>query len=37
MTIARWTTMYNQLLDLKVIEKPFDPAIAYTLEFVQGK
>jgi NitT/TauT family transport system substrate-binding protein len=33
-TPARWTSMYQQLLDLKVIEKPFDPAIAYTLQFL---
>jgi NitT/TauT family transport system substrate-binding protein len=33
----RWSTMYKQLLDLKVIEKPFDPAMAYTLQFVQAK
>ena len=31
----RWTTMYEQLVDLKVIEKPFDPAVAYTLQFLQ--
>jgi NitT/TauT family transport system substrate-binding protein len=31
---ARWTSMYQQLLELKVIEKPFDPAIAYTLQFM---
>jgi NitT/TauT family transport system substrate-binding protein len=30
----RWTTMYEQLVDLKVIEKPFDPAAAYTLQFL---
>ena len=24
---ARWTSMYQQLLDLKVIQKPFDPAL----------
>jgi NitT/TauT family transport system substrate-binding protein len=35
MTPERWATMYNQLLDLKVIDKPFDPATAYTLQFVQ--
>jgi hypothetical protein len=35
MSPDRWTTMYNQLLDLKVIDKPFDPAAAYTLQFVQ--
>ena len=33
MTAARWSTMYKQLVDLKVIEKPFDPATAYTLQF----
>jgi ABC-type nitrate/sulfonate/bicarbonate transport system substrate-binding protein len=31
---ARWTSMYQQLLDLKVIQKPFDPATAYTLRFM---
>jgi len=34
MTSERWQTMYQQLLDLKVIDKPFDPATAYTLQFV---
>ncbi|HEX4075872.1 MAG TPA: ABC transporter substrate-binding protein [Candidatus Acidoferrales bacterium] len=34
---ARWSTMYQQLLDLKVIDRQFDPATAYTLQFVQGK
>ena len=33
MEADRWTTMYNQLLELKVIEKPFDPTKAYTLQF----
>jgi NitT/TauT family transport system substrate-binding protein len=33
MNAARWSTMYKQLVDLKVIEKPFDPATAYTLQF----
>jgi NitT/TauT family transport system substrate-binding protein len=33
----RWTNMYQQLLDLKVIQKPFDPAIAYTMEFMPKK
>ena len=37
MNPERWSTMYQQLLDLKVIEKPFDPATAYTLQFVQPK
>jgi NitT/TauT family transport system substrate-binding protein len=31
---ARWTSMYQQLLDLKVIQKPFDPSIAYTMRFM---
>ena len=31
---ARWTSMYEQLLDLKVLQKPFDPATAYTLRFI---
>ncbi|MEA2544723.1 MAG: NitT/TauT family transport system substrate-binding protein [Acidobacteriaceae bacterium] len=31
---ARWTSMYQQLLDLKVITKPFDPATAYTMRFM---
>ncbi|MGD0566945.1 MAG: ABC transporter substrate-binding protein [Candidatus Sulfotelmatobacter sp.] len=35
MTAERWTTMYRQLSDLKMITKPFDPAVAYTLQFVQ--
>jgi len=30
----RWETMYKQLLDLKVIDKAFDPATGYTLQFV---
>ena len=32
----RWATLYKQLLELKVIEKEFDPQGAYTLQFVQG-
>jgi NitT/TauT family transport system substrate-binding protein len=31
---ARWASMYQQLLDLKVIQKPFDPTIAYTMQFM---
>jgi NitT/TauT family transport system substrate-binding protein len=31
---ARWTNMYQQLLDLKVISKPFDPGSAYTMQFM---
>jgi len=34
MTPERWKTMYDQLVGLQLIEKPFDPAAAYTLEFV---
>ena len=37
MEAERWTTMYNQLLELKVIEKPFDPATAYTLTLVEAR
>jgi NitT/TauT family transport system substrate-binding protein len=33
----RWATMYEQLVDLKVIEKPIDPAAAYTLQFLPAK
>jgi NitT/TauT family transport system substrate-binding protein len=33
----RWTTMYEQLVDLKVIDKPFDPTSAYALQFLQTK
>jgi len=36
MEAERWTTMYNQLLELKVIDKPFDPAKAYTLRFADS-
>ena len=31
----RWATMYDQLVDLKVIATPLDPATAYTLQFLQ--
>lgn len=31
---GRWATMYGQLVDLKVISKTFDPAMAYTLKFI---
>jgi NitT/TauT family transport system substrate-binding protein len=37
MTSERWTTMYQQLFDLKVIDKAFDPATAYTLQFAERK
>lgn len=33
----RWATMYDQLVDLKVIQHPFDPTTAYTLQFLQSK
>jgi NitT/TauT family transport system substrate-binding protein len=33
---ARWTSMYQQLLELKVIHKPFDPTIGYTMQFIPG-
>jgi NitT/TauT family transport system substrate-binding protein len=32
-TAERWTTIYQQLLDLGVVAKPIDPATAYTLRF----
>ena len=31
---ARWSQMYQQLVDLKLIKTPFDPATAYTMQFV---
>ena len=31
---TRWSQMYQQLVDLKLIEHPFDPATAYTMQFV---
>jgi len=31
---ARWTQMYQQLVDLKVIQHPIDPATTYTVQFV---
>jgi NitT/TauT family transport system substrate-binding protein len=37
MNAERWTTMYQQLVDLKVIDKPFDPATGYTFQFVGAK
>jgi NitT/TauT family transport system substrate-binding protein len=35
MTPERWATMYKQLSDLKMISQSFDPARAYTLQFIQ--
>jgi NitT/TauT family transport system substrate-binding protein len=34
MSPDRWTTMYKQLFDLKMITKTFDPGTAYTPQFV---
>lgn len=34
---ARWTIMYRQLLDLKMIDKPFDPSTAYTMQFLSKR
>ncbi|HMD43385.1 MAG TPA: ABC transporter substrate-binding protein [Candidatus Acidoferrum sp.] len=34
METERWNAIYKQLLELKVIDKEFDPATAYTLEFI---
>jgi NitT/TauT family transport system substrate-binding protein len=34
---ARWQAMYQQLASLKVIQNPFDPAKAYTTQFVRPK
>jgi NitT/TauT family transport system substrate-binding protein len=33
-TPERWTTMYQQLVDLKVITNPIDPKTAYTMQFI---
>jgi len=35
MDAQRWASMYQQLVDLKVVDKPFDVTTAYTLQFVQ--
>jgi NitT/TauT family transport system substrate-binding protein len=37
MTPERWKTMYDQLVGLRVIEKPLDPSTAYTLQFLETK
>jgi hypothetical protein len=37
MDAARWTTLYQQLRELGVTERHFDPATGYTLEFLQAK
>jgi NitT/TauT family transport system substrate-binding protein len=36
MDSQRWATMYEQLIDLKVIDRPIDPASAYTLQFLHS-
>jgi NitT/TauT family transport system substrate-binding protein len=36
MTGDRWSSMYKQLVDLRVIGKPFDPSTAYTLQFISA-
>jgi hypothetical protein len=33
MTPTRWSTLYNQLIDLKVLPHPLDPTTAYTTQF----
>jgi hypothetical protein len=33
----RWTTMYEQLVDLTVIHKPLDSTAAYNLQFLQTR
>lgn len=33
-TAERWATMYQQLVDLKVITSPIDPKTAYTLKYL---
>lgn len=33
-TPERWTTLYQQLLDLKVIVSPIDPKTAYTMKYL---
>jgi len=35
MTAARWTATYEQLKSLGILQAPFDPATAYSLNFVQ--
>jgi len=37
MEAGRWTTMYGQLAELKVINRAFNPATAYTLQFLQAQ
>jgi NitT/TauT family transport system substrate-binding protein len=37
MNAARWTAMYQELSELKLIQRPFDPASAYALQFVTAQ
>jgi len=37
MEASRWTTMHQQLLELKVIQRPFDPTTPYTLQFADAR
>lgn len=37
MNAERWANLYKQLLELKVIDKEFDPATAYTLQFISAR
>ena len=37
MKAERWSAMYKQLVELKVIEKTFDPSTAYTLQLLKQK
>lgn len=37
MEAARWTELYRQLLQLQILKQPFDPATAYTTQFLAGK
>jgi NitT/TauT family transport system substrate-binding protein len=36
MDAQRWSAMYGQLMELKVIAKPLDPTSAYTLRYSNG-
>ena len=35
MKAERWSAMYKQLVELKVIDKTFEPSTAYTLQFLK--
>jgi len=34
---TRWQTMYQQLLDLNIVKRPFDPRTAYTTQFLNPR